>query len=96
MATRSVLVPTARTARRSKSRSRSPKRFRHASARSCEASSSRLSSVEPGAEPHRLAQGIQGIDLVADDADDLAVEAVRAEIDRGERGIFGIGRVAPT
>ncbi len=44
---------------------------------------------QPGAQPHRLAQGIQGIDLVADDPHHLAVEAVRAQIDRGEGGIFG-------
>ena len=37
--------------------------------------------VEPGAEPHGLAQGIEGIDLIADDAGDLAVEGVASEID---------------
>src|SRR5436190_202038 len=43
---------------------------------------------EPGAQANRLAQGIEGIDLVADDPHDLAVEAVRAQVDGGEIGLF--------
>ena len=45
--------------------------------------------VQPRAQPHRLAQRIERIDLVADDARHLAVEAVGAEIDGGERWKVG-------
>src|SRR5690606_4883767 len=46
---------------------------------------------QTGAEAHRLAQRIERVDLVSDDAPDLAVKAVRTEIDSGKRGELGHG-----
>src|SRR5438270_45949 len=39
---------------------------------------------EPAAQAHHLAHGVERIDLALDDAADLEVKAVRAEIDRRE------------
>ena len=47
-----------------------------------------LVAREAGAETNGLAQGIEGVELVADDARDLEVKRVRSEIDCGERGIY--------
>jgi hypothetical protein len=44
--------------------------------------------AETGAEAHRLAQGVEGIDLIADDAGDLAVKGIAPEVDRCERRIL--------
>ena len=84
-ATRSVLVPTARTAPGGKPRSRSPNRASASSARSWVARSRRRSRVEAAAEPDRLAQRVEEVDLAVDDPSDLEVEAVRPEVDGGER-----------
>jgi hypothetical protein len=44
------------------------------------------------AEPHDFAQRVEGIDLSVDDATDLQVEAVRAQVDCGERVMAGHAR----
>ena len=44
-----------------------------------------LVARQPAAEPHRLAQRVEQVDLVVDDPPDLQVEAVRPEVDGGER-----------
>ena len=44
-----------------------------------------LVARQPAAEPHRIAQAVEQIDLVVDDPPDLKVEAVRPEVDGSER-----------
>ncbi len=39
---------------------------------------------EAGAQAHHLSHGVEGIDLTVDNPADLQVEAVRAQVDRGE------------
>jgi hypothetical protein len=47
-----------------------------------------LVAREAAAEADGLAQGIEGVELVADDARYLQVKRVRSEIDCGKRGIY--------
>ncbi len=46
---------------------------------------------EPGAQADRFLDRVERVDLVVDDAADREVEAVGAEVDRGEGGIFHAG-----
>jgi hypothetical protein len=47
-----------------------------------------LVAAQPGAEAHCFLERVERIDLVVDDAADGQVEAVGAEVDRAEGGIF--------
>ena len=42
--------------------------------------------IETGSEAQRLAPGVEAVDLITLDAADLQPEAVRSQIDDGERG----------
>ena len=84
-ATRNVLVATARTADGCTPARRSRKRARQASAAFIAAGVMRAVAVDAGAEAQRLAPGVEAVDLVALDAADLEPEAVRSQVDDGER-----------
>ena len=78
---------------RGKPRRRSAKRASASSARACVARSMRLSAVSPAPRRTVSRSASSGIDLVVDDAADLQVEAVGAEVDRGE-GVVLHGGIA--
>ena len=85
-ATRNVLVATARTADGCRPRRRSPKRARQRQRRALRRRRlMRPCSIEAGAEAQRLAPRVEAEDLVAFDAAELEAEAVRAQVDDGER-----------
>ena len=52
--------------------------------------------IEAGAEAQRFAPGVEPVDLIAFDATDLEPEAVRAQVDDGERGGGRGGHECPT
>ena len=88
-ATRKVLVATARTADGCSPDSRSRKRARHASAARARGEREAALLVDARAEADRLAPRVEAEDLVAFDAADLEPEAVRAQVDDGERRRVG-------
>ena len=85
LATRKVLVATARTADGCSPVRRSRKRARHSSAAFIADDADPSLGIESGAKTQGLAPGIEAVDLVAFDAADFETETVRAQIDDGKQ-----------
>ena len=66
-------------------RSRSPMRCERLQRARLRGAVDALFGGQAGAQAHHLAQRVERVDLPVDDAPDLQVEAVRAEVDRGEQ-----------
>jgi hypothetical protein len=76
------LVPTARTAVRGQPLGELGERLERVRLR---AAVDALVGGQAAAQAHHLAHRVERVDLPVDHAADLEVEAVRAEVDRGER-----------